>query len=303
MTSSETIHDVVDDPAAVVAVDARASSLRTFLRRFRGDRWAMCGVAIILLLVALGLLAPLLSTHAPEANSLVDRLKGPSADHWLGTDDLGRDVYSRLLYATRVSLQAAATSVLVSTILGLPLGIVAGYRGGAVDMIISRLADALMSFPTILLAIAVIAALGPGLTNAMIALGIVYAPRLFRVVRAATLGVRQQPYVEASVSLGAPAFDIMRRHVLRNILPPVLVQLSLLMSFAILAEASLSFLGLGVQPPGASWGIMLGRAFETLRSAPLLIVWPGLALAAASMGFNMIGDGLRDALGREERRG
>lgn len=286
-----------------VAIAPRASGLNNFVRRFRQDRWAMSGVVLIVLMILLGVLAPLLSTHAPEAQALVDRLQGPSREHWLGTDDLGRDVYSRLLYATRVSLLAATTSVAVSALLGLPCGIIAGYRGGWADTLISRVADALMSFPTILLAIAVIAALGPGLTNAMVALGIVYAPRLFRVVRAATLGVRQQVYIEASVSIGAPTYDIMRRHVLRNIMPPLLVQLSLLMAFAILAEASLSFLGLGVQPPGASWGVMLGRAFDTLRSAPLLIIWPGLAIAAASMALNMIGDGLRDALGREERRG
>ena len=274
-----------------------------FWRRFRANRGSMIASGVIIVLVLVAVLAPLLAPQDPNATSVPDRLQPPTGEHILGTDDLGRDVLSRLFYATRVSLMAAALAVGIATVLGTPFGLLAGYLGGRWDMAMSRFADALMAFPTLILALGIIAAMGPGLTNAMLALGIVYSPRLFRVVRAATLGVRTETFIEASISVGTPTSRIVRRHVLPNVMSPLTVQVTLMMAFALLAEASLSFLGLGVTPPDASWGTMLGRAFRDIRVAPFLIYWPGLAIAIATLAFNTVGDGIRDAMGREIRKG
>ncbi|MCW2665635.1 MAG: peptide transporter permease [Frankiales bacterium] len=277
--------------------------LRRFVRRFRGNRLSVVALVVLSVLVLSSALAPWLAPYAPEAIDVRNRLAGPSVDHWMGTDSLGRDTLSRLLFAGRVSLFAALTAVSIAAVLGVPLGLIAGYFGGAVDWALGRAADVLMTFPAIILAIAIIAATGPGLTNAMIALGIVYAPRLFRVVRSATLAVRAETYIEASVSIGTPSYDVILRRVLPNILSPLLVQISLMLAAALLAEAALSLLGLGVVPPTASWGNMLGRGFEDIRSTPALVWWPGLSIALATLSFNLIGDGLRDAMGREIRKG
>lgn len=279
------------------------SSRTRFRRRFLANTPAVAALVFLLVLVASAVLAPLLAPYEAEAISVIDRLQPPTAQHLLGTDDLGRDVLSRLLFASRVSLGAAAMAVGISFVLGTPFGLLAGYLGGRWDTLMSRFADTLMSMPTLILAIGIIAAMGPGLTNAMIALGIVYSPRLFRVVRGATLAVRAETFIEASISVGASTTRIIKRHVLPNVLSPLIVQLSLMMAFALLAEASLSFLGLGVVPPDASWGVMLGRAFRDIRVSPYLIYWPGLAIASTTLAFNMLGDGLRDALGREIRTG
>ena len=280
-----------------------ASGGKRFRRRFFSNKTAVAALVFLVVLVLISVFAPVLAPYRPEAIDVVNRLSGPSADHWLGTDGLGRDMFSRLLYAGRVSLYAAAVAVGLAVLIGLPFGLLAGYLGGRWDWAMGRVADALMTMPTLILAVAIIAAMGPGLTNAMIALGIVYSPRLFRLVRGAALAVRAETFVEASVSIGTPNRTIIRRHVLPNILSPLLVQVSTMMATALLAEAALSFLGLGVVPPTSSWGVMLGRAFQEIRSVPLLIWWPGLAIAFTALAFNMLGDGLRDALGREVRRG
>jgi peptide/nickel transport system permease protein len=287
----------------VTARTLGSPGLRRFVRRFRGNRLSVVALVVLSVLVLSSALAPWLAPYAPEAIDVRNRLAGPSVDHWMGTDSLGRDTLSRLLFAGRVSLFAALTAVSIAAVLGVPLGLIAGYFGGAVDWALGRAADVLMTFPAIILAIAIIAATGPGLTNAMIALGIVYAPRLFRVVRSATLAVRAETYIEASVSIGTPSYDVILRRVLPNILSPLLVQISLMLAAALLAEAALSLLGLGVVPPTASWGNMLGRGFEDIRSTPALVWWPGLSIALATLSFNLIGDGLRDAMGREIRKG
>lgn len=276
---------------------------KRFRRRFFSNKTAVVALVFLVLLVLVSVFAPVLAPYRPEAIDVANRLAGPSVDHWLGTDGLGRDMFSRLLYAGRVSLYAAAVAVSLAVVIGLPFGLLAGYLGGRWDWAMGRVADALMTMPTLILAVAIIAAMGPGLTNAMIALGIVYSPRLFRLVRGAALAVRAETYVEASVSIGTPNRTIIRRHILPNILSPLLVQVSTMMATALLAEAALSFLGLGVVPPTSSWGVMLGRAFNEIRTVPLLIWWPGLAIAFTALAFNMLGDGLRDALGREVRRG
>lgn len=298
-----TVPEATTDAALLARPPVGSPGLRRFLRRFAGNRLALLALVVLGVIVLSSILAPLLAPYAPEAIDVRNRLAGPTADHWLGTDSLGRDTFSRLLYAGRVSLLAAATAVGIAVTAGVPLGLVAGYFGGWIDWVLGRAADVLMTFPAIILAIAIIAATGPGLTNAMIALGIVYAPRLFRVVRSATLAVRAETYIEASVSIGTPARSIIARRVLPNILSPLLVQISLMLAAALLAEAALSLLGLGVVPPTPSWGNLLGRGFADIRSTPALVWWPGLAIAFTTLSFNLIGDGLRDALGREIRKG
>lgn len=294
------------DAAAASGAGARSlvsPGLRRFGRRFASNRLSLVALLVLVLIILASALAPWLAPYAPEAIDVRNRLAGPSGAHWLGTDSLGRDTLSRLLFAGRVSLFAALTAVSIATVVGVPLGLIAGYVGGRLDWVLGRAADVLMTFPALILAIAIIAATGPGLTNAMIALGIVYAPRLFRVVRSATLAVRAETYVEASVSIGTPAHDIIARRVLPNILSPLLVQISLMLAAALLAEAALSLLGLGVVPPTPSWGNLLGRGFVDIRTTPLLVWWPGIAIALTTLSFNLIGDGLRDALGREIRKG
>lgn len=285
------------------AAPVRSPGLRRFLRRFASNRVSVVALAVLLLIILASIFAPWLAPYEPAAIDVRNRLSEPSAAHWLGSDALGRDTFSRILYAGRASLLAAATAVGIAVVIGVPFGLIAGYVGGRVDWLLGRAADVLMTFPAIILAIAIIAATGPGLTNAMIALGIVYSPRLFRVVRSATLGVRAETYIEASVSIGTPAHSIIARRILPNILSPLLVQISLMLAAALLAEAALSLLGLGVVPPTASWGNMLGNGFGDIRSSPFLVWWPGLAIAVTTLCFNLIGDGLRDSLGREIRKG
>jgi peptide/nickel transport system permease protein len=291
------------NPMDVPVERPSAPGLKRFLRRFRSNRLAVLASAVLALIVLTSLAAPWIAPYEPNQIDVVNRLAGPSVEHWMGTDSLGRDTFSRLLYAGRVSLAAAALAVGIAVAVGVPLGLVAGYFGGWVDWVLGRLADVLMTFPAVILAIAIIAATGPGLVNAMVALGIVYAPRLLRVVRSSTLAVRQETYVEASISIGTPARSIIARRVLPNVLSPLLVQISLMLAAALLAEAALSLLGLGVVPPTPSFGNMLGRGFTQIRTTPLLVWFPGMMIALATLSFNLIGDGLRDSLGRETRKG
>lgn len=297
-----------DEFETVPQPHSQAQSLRTiglkrFLRRFWGNKLAVVASVVLLLIILVAVAAPLIAPYRPDEIDVVNRLSGPTVQHWLGTDSLGRDTLSRLMYAGRASLAAAALAVGIAVVAGVPLGMLAGYVGGKLDWLLSRAADVLMTFPAIVLAIAIIAATGPGLTTAMTALGIVYSPRLFRIVRSSTLGVRAETYIEASISIGTPSLTIIRKRILPNILSPLLVQTSLLLAAALLAEAALSLLGLGVIPPTPSWGNMLGRGFADIRSTPMLVVYPGIAIALATLSFNLIGDGLRDSFGRETRKG
>jgi ABC-type dipeptide/oligopeptide/nickel transport system permease subunit len=285
----------LDDAAAL-------TPWRRFLRRFRRQRLAMAALGFLLLLVLTAVFAPLLAPHDPLTQDLRNALASPSRSHLLGTDSLGRDILSRLVYASRISLYAAFLAVTIAAVIGVPIGIVAGYLGGKVDALVSMVNDSFMGFPPILLAIGVVGALGPNLRNAMVAVGIVNIPRFVRVARGAVLAMRGDTYLEAARSIGAPTGFILRRHVLPNILSPVIVQVSLLAGFAMLAEASLSFLGLGVQPPDASWGAMLREASTQVQRQNLLAIWPGIALAVTVLAFNLLGDGLRDSFGREARR-
>jgi peptide/nickel transport system permease protein len=239
--------------------------------------------------------APWLAPYSPTEMN-VDLLTGPSARHPLGTDDLGRDILSRIVHGASVSVLVGVISMGTAAVLGVPLGLIAGYRGGLADTVIMRVLDALMAFPAILLAIAIMAVLGPSLPNAMLAIGIIYIPPFARIVRASVLSLREQEFVDAARGLGAGNPRIVARHVLPNCLSPVIVQGSLGMGYAILVEAALSFLGLGVQPPQASWGSMLAEGRGFLDRAPWFATFPGLAIFVTVLGLNFVGDRLREAL-------
>ncbi|MBC7082351.1 MAG: ABC transporter permease [Firmicutes bacterium] len=278
-------------------VEVRGSSLwRDAWRRLLRNRSAVAGGVLVLALAIVALAAPLLAPYDPLAPSLEDRLSPPSAAHWLGTDDLGRDILSRIIFGARVSLQVGILAVALALVAGTFLGIIAGYYGGFLDNLIMRIMDVMLAFPSVLLAIAIVAIMGPSLGNAMIAIGIVSIPVYARIVRSSTLQVKASEYVEAARALGGSDVRIIFRHVLPNCMAPLIVQASLGIATAILDAAGLSFLGLGAQPPTPEWGAMLsgGRAF--LRIAPWVTAFPGIAIVLLVMGFNMFGDGLRDAL-------
>jgi peptide/nickel transport system permease protein len=272
----------------------RPGILRSVLRR----RSTVAGGAFILLLVVVAVLAQLLAPYDPDAQALLVRLQPPGPEHVLGTDDYGRDVLSRLIYGARVSLWAAAQAVTVALVIGLPLGVLAGYRAGWVGMALTRIMDALMSTPALVLAITIVAVLGSGITNAMLAVGLVMAPRFFRVARAGTMDVRHETYIEASIALGCSALRTTVRHVLPNVLPPIVLVMSVSLGAAVAAEASLSFLGLGVQAPAASWGSMLSTAASNMRLAPHLVWPPGIMIFLTVLAFTYLGDGVRRALVR-----
>ncbi|HTW72164.1 MAG TPA: ABC transporter permease [Acetobacteraceae bacterium] len=266
------------------------------LRRFLARPVAVAGLLVIIVFIAVAVFAPLISPYDPIATSWTAIRKAPSALHWMGTDEDGRDVFSRVIFGARASLLAGVVSVLIAAGIGVPMGLLAGFAGGWTDALLSRLIDAMLACPFLILAIALAAFLGPDLTNAMIAIGVSTAPRFMRVARAATLDAASNDYVEAARAVGNPAWRVAVRHVLPNIVPPILVQGTLSIAQAIIAEASLSFLGLGQQPPDPSWGSMLNSAQRFLEQAPWLAVFPGLAIFLCVLSFNLVGDGLRDAL-------
>jgi peptide/nickel transport system permease protein len=266
------------------------------LRRFLHRPVAVAGLVVIVLFIAVAILAPLIAPYDPIATSWTTIRKAPSVIHWMGTDENGRDVLSRVMFGARASLMAGVVSVQIAAGIGVPAGLLAGFAQGWIDAVLSRIVDAMLACPFLILAIALAAFLGPNLTNAMIAIGVSTAPRFMRVARAATLDASSNDYVEAARAIGNPGWRVAVRHVLPNIVPPVLVQGTLAIAAAIIAEASLSFLGLGQQPPAPSWGSMLNSAQRFLEQAPWLAVFPGLAIFLVVLSFNLVGDGLRDAL-------
>ena len=280
-------------PIAMPVVGRRAS--RGWFRREWRNPIGMVGAAIVLLTILLAVLAPVVSPYDPSRQGM-GRLVGPSGEHLMGTDELGRDVFSRIVYGARVSLQVGAVSVILALIVGVTLGIVAGFYGGRLDDILMRLVDILFAFPSLVLAILIAGLLGPSRTNAMIAIGIVYAPAFARVIRGAVLGVMAEPYVESARVVGASDPRIMLRHLLPNIMAPIIVMTTVYLSTAILSEAALSFLGLGTQPPEPSWGGMLNAARRFMELAPWLAIFPGGAIMLIVLGLNFLGDGLRDIL-------
>lgn len=278
-------------------------------RRFRRSPSGLIGLVIVLLFLLLSLCAPLVLPHDPELADFANALKGPSGAHWLGTDELGRDLLSRMLLGARISGLIGLVSVGIGFLLGVPLGLIAGYYGGWLDQLVSRLIDILLAFPSILLAIFLVAFLGPGLSQtpissivpgglmaAMIAVGIVSVPTYARLVRGSTMAVRSEEFVTASQAAGARDRRILLRHILPNVMAPILVQSSLQIATAILSAAALGFLGLGAPPNIPEWGTMLQKARSYVFSAPHLMTFPGLAIAGVVLGFNLLGDALRDAL-------
>ncbi|MDB5907990.1 MAG: diguanylate cyclase, partial [Massilia sp.] len=258
-------------------------------------RGAMVGLCIVLLFIALALCASWIAPYDPLETSWSAVRKAPSQAFLFGTDELGRDVLSRVLWGSRASLLVGFSSVCISMMLGVPIGLLAGYVGGWTDGIISRLTDAMLAVPFLILAIALAAFLGPNLMNVMIALGVSATPVFIRLTRAQVLAVKVEDFIEAARAIGNPHWRIALRHVLPNILPPLIVQSTLASAHAIIAEASLSFLGLGQQPPAPSWGSMLNTAKNYVDSAPWMAIWPGLSIFLLVMSLNLLGDGLRDA--------
>lgn len=280
---------------------ATASPATLALRRFRGRPAAVVGAVVILVFVLVAVAAPLVAPYDPTQTSWTLVRKAPSAAHWMGTDENGRDVLSRVVFGARASLLAGVVSVLIAAGIGVPVGLMAGFLGGKTDLVIGRIVDAMLACPFLILAIALAAFLGPALTNAMIAIGVTAAPVFVRVARGATMDAATNEYVEAARALGNPPWRVALRHVAPNIVPPVLVQATLAIAAAIIAEASLSFLGLGQQPPAPSWGSMLNAAQRFLTQAPWLAIFPGAAIFVAVLAFNLVGDGLRDALDPRRR--
>jgi len=281
--------------AAPVPTQMHASG-RSEIRRMLREPSAVIGGTIISFFVVLAVFAAWISPYDPNTPDWMAIRAAPNAAHWFGTDDLGRDVLSRVIFGTQASLAAGLVSVTVAVLIGLPFGLIAGYFGGVADMVISRIADALLACPFLVLAIALAAFLGPSLQNAMIAIGISAIPVFVRVARAETLVVSTEDYIAAARAQGLGHFAILTGQVLPNVLAPTIVQATLTMAIAVLAEASLAFLGLGQLPPAPSWGAMLDVARQFLGEAPWMAFWPGLAIIALVVGFNLIGDGLNSAL-------
>ncbi|WP_315737713.1 MULTISPECIES: ABC transporter permease [unclassified Bradyrhizobium] len=272
------------------------------LRRLVKRKGAMVGLGLITVFVLLAVLAPLVAPADPIKTSWALVRKAPSAAHWFGTDDLGRDVLARVIYGARASLLAGAISVAIALAIGVPIGMLAGYRGGFIDALISRVTDAMLACPFLILAIALAAFLGPSLGNAMIAIGISATPIFVRLTRGEVMSVKVEEYVEAARSVGDTDLQIAVRHILPNIMPALLVQATLSVAAAIIAEAALSFLGLGQQPPAPSWGSMLNAAQRFLTNAPWMAIWPGLAIFLVVLSLNLLGDGLRDALDPQQEQ-
>ena len=270
----------------------RAHPFRRLLRR----RGAALGLAVIVFFVVLALLAPVLSPYDPLATSWAAIRKAPTAEHWFGTDEIGRDVLARVVWGARASLLAGVVSVLISMSIGVPVGLLAGYAGGKIDMLISRLTDAVLACPFLILAIALAAFLGPSLTNAMIAIGVSATPVFVRLTRGQTMAIKAEDFILAARAIGNPPWRVALGHVLPNVVPALIVQATLAIAAAVIAEASLSFLGLGQQPPAPSWGSMLNTAKNYIENAPWMAVWPGVSIFVLVLSFNLVGDGLRDAL-------
>jgi len=294
-TLTHVVGGTTPDDGVVDTPPARA------VRRLLHRKGAVFGLAVIALLVAVAVLAPLIAPYEPDQQTWSAVRKAPSALHWFGTDDVGRDVFTRVIYGARASLLAGVVAVAFALLIGVPIGLIAGYFGGFLDALLSRINDAMLACPFLILAIALAAFLGPSLRNAMIAIAVTTAPIFMRLTRGQTMAVKVEDYIEAARAVGNPNWRIALRHILPNILPALLVQATLSIATAIIAEATLSFLGLGQQPPAPSWGSMLNAAQRFLVNAPWMAIWPGLAIFMAVISFNLVGDGLRDALDPRSR--
>jgi len=294
--------------AAVLPLDyttttppAEAGPWRRAWRRLLRRRGAVLGFAVVAMFIVLAVFAPWIAPQDPIATSWSAIRQAPTPTHWFGTDEIGRDVLSRVVWGTRASLLAGVVSVSISLLLGVPIGLAAGFIGGVVDGVISRITDAFLACPFLILAIALAAFLGPSLTNAMIAIGVSATPIFVRLTRAQVLNVKVEDYIEAARAVGNPPWRVAWRHVMPNVVAPLIVQATLAVAAAVIAEASLSFLGLGQQPPAPSWGSMLNTAKNYVDNAPWMAIWPGLSIFLLVLSFNLLGDGLRDAFDPRQR--
>ena len=266
------------------------------LRRLWRRKGAIVGLAVVLVFVVLAVFAPLLAPYDPVATNWSAIRMAPSHLNWFGTDEIGRDVFSRVIWGGRASIMAGLVSVGISMLLGIPIGLLGAYAGGWTDGVISRFTDAMLAVPFLILAIALSAFLGPSLNNAMVAIGVSAMPVFIRLTRAQVLQIQVEDYIEAARAVGNPHWRIALRHILPNVMPPLIVQATLSSAAAVIAEASLSFLGLGQQPPLPSWGSMLNTAKNYMDNAPWMALWPGVSIFLLVLSFNLLGDGLRDAL-------
>jgi peptide/nickel transport system permease protein len=273
-----------------------ASDKKMFWNRLFRNRMGMVGLAVILVNVLVAVLAPWIATHDPLKVDVVRRSAPPSQEFWFGTDDFGRDIFSRVIHGSRISLEISVLSVLVATLLGVIIGATSGYYGGWIDNLLMRFMDAIMSFPAILLAIGIMAVRGGSIYNVVLALGFVYIPRFARIVRGSVLSLKEKEFVEAALAMGIGDVTIIFRHILPNCLAPLIVQGTISLAYAILAEAALSFLGLGAPPPAPSWGNILSDARNFMLDAPWMTIFPGIAITIAVLGYNLFGDALRDVL-------
>lgn len=288
---------------AVLPVHRARRQWRRSMRVTLRNRLVLAGGVLVVVLIVVAIGAPVFAPYDPIATNAVARMQSPSRDHLFGTDRFGRDILSRVIYGSRISLWVSLSSIAVATVVGTILGLASGYFGRWTDLAISRLLDILFSFPGLLLAIGIAAFLGPGQNNAIIAIAVVYSPLIARVVRGSVLAERHKEYVDAARMIGSRHERIIRRHVLPNVLSPIIVQASIALSYAILIEASLSYLGLGTQPPDPSWGTMLNEGRPFLERAPWMSVFPGLAIMLAVFAFNLLGDGLRELFDPRLRSG
>jgi ABC-type dipeptide/oligopeptide/nickel transport system permease subunit len=290
-------------PTVVTTAGAEALAQRRnrALAKFMANPSALFGATLVLIFVVLAVFAHWIAPYDPNKTNFLMLRKAPSAMHWLGTDEIGRDILSRLIHGGIASLYAGVVSVFIALFVGMPIGLVAGWFGGWADALISRATDALLAVPFLILAIAFAAALGPSLTNAMIAIGLSQVPIFVRLTRGQVLAVKTEDFIEGARAVGVPNRLILLRHITPNIVAPILVQATLTVATAIIAEASLSFLGLGQQPPAPSWGSMLNTAKNYMDQAPWMSISPGIAIVMVVLGFNLLGDGLRDALDPREQ--
>lgn len=287
---TKTVGEIADEPIK------QTSQFKTTMRRLSKSPGAMAGLVIVLIFLFISLTADYIAPYDYDLSNFAMARQGPSADHWLGNDEIGRDLLSRLIQGARISLYVGLISVGIGVVIGVPLGLISGYFGGVLDLIIMRLMDIMLAFPSILLAILMVAVLGPSLENAMIAIGVVSIPTYARLIRSSTLAVKEEMFIEASRAMGAGNTYIILRHVLPNTLAPVVVQSTLQIAAAIQASAALGFLGLGAPPDVPEWGNMLQKGRTYIISAPHIVIYPGLATMLVVLGFNLLGDGLRDAL-------
>jgi peptide/nickel transport system permease protein len=280
---------------------SRSLFFEQMLRTFSSNKLTGLGAAIFLLVVLAAIFAPLLAGHDPIDQNILDRLEGPSAEFWMGTDAYGRDIYSRLLYGARISLTIGGLAILSAMVIGTAIGIVAGYYGGKTDVVIMQINDVLLAFPTLILGLLIVAMLGPSMQNMIIAISLTAIPPFARIARAPTIVVKERDFIEACRALGYGDLRIMVNHILPNVLSDVLVMASLWLATAIRVEASLSFIGLGVKPPTATWGGMIREGFENILDNPWLSIFPGLAILLVVFSLNLLGDGLRDAIDPKTR--